>query len=1430
MPKTTRKRFSELRERHRSEHLRRRRVEYQAAREEEKEEGGSVNDEQTDVRKKFELDNESFHVSEEQLDNILDAMLHNKKATVEGQKEIHKLVFGDVDRNLLKATLLFYLNSGCARFEEDKFHCASKSGKRIDIEKVVGEIMNEKISEDEIIEKIKMFDNCHPNIGHDLLTCCACGLRMAEEKYTRVELKDTRAQKFQYNSVDEAVLVNNLEGNKNVLIYIDEHTTKEVNPWRAKSFYLGKDNKYYHFHPEFVEDQDGIEWVTLCGDCVVQEKKKGEWVLPKRSISAGVDFGYFKRLGLVKANLHEQMALSFNRLFFTVYKIVCGTSGEMSFTERHKNEVHAVLFGQDCPEKCAQCLEELIRVSHLTDNLHILLLDEKGDFDRLAEKILKSHVLTVRWWNLVSYLRVLNVISSTHQRGKVPSVDEVKRSVEEAVVYLKDNMSQEHDRSIIQEDEKVGDDTTRFHAEIGEEFDGEQEMSIEVSCVLDDRHYLAGHENRKVARSCLYALGRAMNPEMEKKKKESSDEYELDNTDDTVSTVQSQDDAESDDESCMMIDSGETSDEFITQGDWDKVEKAVKENFIRSQREESPINEFTNPHLLGETFPTTFMFGSAYSYVRTPNLGSRELNHLLHQFTNVPSTDYRLLGYLGDVKSRFQVMQNVVAHVKNNNKAQDSVARLLEDKEKQEELDEAINNPDTKEAEKVFAEYLPHLQFAGKNVDQGIFQAFEFKSQCLESTRRYGPPTGFATFSFDNIDNPVPFRAIFASVDNKSFPAVFSDESVLSSPEVFLEKLRELSHDETSFEFEGHKFNRQNREAASKENPVVYVDECKRMISDVCRILLGLPLEHFFERNVGESRRRTWCYTCNKGVLGHCLAIIGVMEDHAKGTLHFHLVFYGGLPPFVLQQYGCLEEIREAICRVLDTQFQSSLPAEVLLRQLIKNAMKFKIPARSNIDPMGVDVSPLLKRTEAASVVVKAKAENKTVQETMSEAVRESARSRFHFHGHTCRQGPMGRTGCRLCMPSDTLDQTGPVLLVPNEEYDSNKDEKLSYKVGPVVQTPGSDLYLVDDFLNNSMPSTVMAWEIKCPEINAENMFPGCKRGESTETSISRADILANFKNLLEHDNELSGWNTFQDWLQKLPEEDLRKFYRELYDLLERANGYVPCFNVMISHLTGSHNNVVLLGSTDQASGAIFYMCPYMGKKKVPLLQSMAIIRSAARHVIKVRSQAEDHEHLNRKTKFFYERVLNKLNLKFEASAYQLVAKLLGLPSIISTEKYSYLKPSAEISAHILLERSGSTILENLSEQNVLFRQLGIGNDDTNRITEADVRTEMNRRDEGDESVGSESKDEESVLDDEENLEGEPEYKKHTPLSEEEMQSLLEGLGSSKCYVVEKPGELNSDDDSNAWPNSPSIKQLVPHSLLYPNRGKQLRHLNLYKH
>jgi hypothetical protein len=93
------------------------------------------------------------------------------------------------------------------------------------------------------------------------------------------------------------------------------------------------------------------------------------------------------------------------------------------------------------------------------------------------------------------------------------------------------------------------------------------------------------------------------------------------------------------------------------------------------------------------------------------------------------------------------------------------------------------------------------------------------------------------------------------------------------------------------------------------------------------------------------------------------------------------------------------------------------------------------------------------------------------------------------------------------------------------------------------------------------------------------------------------------------------GNSPFWSWLSNLDMKELQALYQRLERSIRTANGNMATYNHVASFCTGAHNNFQLLGSLEQAKGAMFYVCPYMGKAKFPLQQSLAVLNETLEHI-----------------------------------------------------------------------------------------------------------------------------------------------------------------------------------------------------------------------
>ena len=908
------------------------------------------------------LDDETFEVTEEQLDEIMKEL--TKGTTAREKAKSNDKVFYDVSGSPLKATLLYYLNSGCAHFNEWKYFSAKHNNTHVDIEGVKEEIMREEMSEKELEQMISEYQTRHPYAPKLLLSCAACGYRKYEEEYQRVLISDKSVRKFKYDPIDELLFKEKRNSPEAmVTIFTDAETKKRVNAWDIKSFYVAHDGHYYHLHPELVGPEDDDEEVLhLCCDCYrdTKDKTTKKIILPPNSIAAGTDFGWYKRIGLVAPNLHEQNILSFTRLYLCVYKMKSNKIGRVNHNVMNPINGHSVLFAHNAPTVAARSLGDKIDIldpESLYRDYVMQFLDEKGKFDFLYNKVSGSTSVFARWWELVSLMRVFHVTSSeVFENVNIPSEAEAERilggskeTILKESVYLEGAAVNQMDSAIGSDVAGVAQDIRRAAEGVRDNADEQQMGGTDERRENDEEEEgegEEGYENRHIPLSTYYVLN---DPSVYENKDRSKMRKNYLNS---IGKLVDLDSSSESDEESSEENAGDTNAAHNTEtaseihsDDWINAITNTYMGCDGCMRSGEAINEFSTPDVLIRSFPTTFMLGKSYPERYTGKLGSKQMNHLLHQFTCVPSTDFRLLGYLQDFGTRCAVLKGVNAHVKSSSlNAKNYLSKLLHDKDRQESLRKAIEEPTSPHAEAILREYVPHLQFSGRNVSMSYFEPFRLKSELCESTYRRSAASAFATLAFNDIDNPRGFRASFSTTDRLKFPAMFEEGCAFgSSPMEFMELLTKGSTEVSERMIQGHPLHRSSRASMAISNPVAYVEECKQVVADVCGILFGIPLEHFFSRGI-PTLRKTKCYTCYKGILGHPFAVMGVMEAHAKGTLHFHLIFFGGISPFAMQQFANIPQLCEAIVHILDKQYKGTLPATTLLTKMVKQEVMFKVP------------------------------------------------------------------------------------------------------------------------------------------------------------------------------------------------------------------------------------------------------------------------------------------------------------------------------------------------------------------------------------------------------------------------------------------------------------------------------------------------------
>ena len=199
----------------------------------------------------------------------------------------------------------------------------------------------------------------------------------------------------------------------------------------------GKRAKYFHLHPEFVEEykeDDGkIGFkVMLCGDCHRSVTKKNEKTgdpepeIPGLSIASGVDFGDLRRVGLTPLTLRERNIISKVRHYINIIKIeaVRGTNAHSSI------KGCGIMFDHDSP----QVVKKLLTPESINGDVHLQFVNHKGEYDRLIARVTKGANVSGRAHVIYQWLGVLGRISKWYKGDKelqrLPPFNEFKQTMD----------------------------------------------------------------------------------------------------------------------------------------------------------------------------------------------------------------------------------------------------------------------------------------------------------------------------------------------------------------------------------------------------------------------------------------------------------------------------------------------------------------------------------------------------------------------------------------------------------------------------------------------------------------------------------------------------------------------------------------------------------------------------------------------------------------------------------------------------------------------------------------------------------------------------------------------------------------------------------------------------------------------------------------
>ena len=166
-------------------------------------------------------------------------------------------IFQDAGKNPSTAVLLYYINSGCLKFQEWKEYDAMQDGQEYDIEALCQEIRNEQLLEMEIASLIEQWEKDHSYVQQNFFACGACGVRQMDNPrvvYRPLMLSSPEAEPLCYRSNEQEIkeFLALVQSTKNVQIPLSEYQSGSIDISKVKSVFSadGGFSNLFHLHPE----------------------------------------------------------------------------------------------------------------------------------------------------------------------------------------------------------------------------------------------------------------------------------------------------------------------------------------------------------------------------------------------------------------------------------------------------------------------------------------------------------------------------------------------------------------------------------------------------------------------------------------------------------------------------------------------------------------------------------------------------------------------------------------------------------------------------------------------------------------------------------------------------------------------------------------------------------------------------------------------------------------------------------------------------------------------------------------------------------------------------------------------------------------------------------------------------------------------------
>jgi hypothetical protein len=378
---------------------------------------------------------------------------------------------------------------------------------------------------------------------------------------------------------------------------------------------------------------------------------------------------------------------------------------------------------------------------------------------------------------------------------------------------------------------------------------------------------------------------------------------------------------------------------------------------------EQPVNEFTNNDgLYAQGFPHLFPFGRGIQC--KGSIPTHVRRHLLRYYDNrFERSAFKFLVF-NQIQRHATCRSSRRLLVKN--KDFEKFSKMLKDPEFVTALESAVREPDKPESRLLALKLLKYVRIAGANVPYGQVERASVISRLMSMLHFHGLPSMFVTISPSDIDNRLTLRL--------SAPwNMEKNEGIQVNVEVSKSEIERCK--------------------AVVANGARAADEFHSLISAVCAALLQSPISNEVRKTVPleTSDVRPSCKRDN-GIFGLTVGHYSVVEQQGRGSLHIHMLYWGGVSPTYLSRVCRDEALLRTACRHIDEAVRAHLTPEEITQAKERQEQRRPAFRGSLSDPQ----------------------EDPTSEEYRNRVSEQAKCVQIHSHTFTCQKGRNGKYQCRL--------------------------------------------------------------------------------------------------------------------------------------------------------------------------------------------------------------------------------------------------------------------------------------------------------------------------------------------------------------------------------------------------------------------------------